>query len=107
MRNIFAAYVALHQSMDHGGQKSSSYAAQEAEKYYAATGHPPGVSIRPSSHVPIHGGSIPVQQLPQVFINLHSSSAHNTHCSPICMTREQSLAESPRDILYVASLYKL
>lgn len=71
MNIIFAAYVALHQSMDHG-QKASSYAAQEAEKYYAATGHPAGVSIRPSSHVPIHGGSIPVQQLPQVFINFQS-----------------------------------
>ncbi|KAF4517425.1 hypothetical protein B566_EDAN005034 [Ephemera danica] len=59
------AYVGLHPPLEHGSQKPA-FSAQEAEKYYAvAPNHPSGVTIRPATHVPIHGGSIPIQQAPQ------------------------------------------
>lgn len=47
--------------MEHTAQKTGFPSAQEAtEKYYSVA------SIRPTSHVPIHGGAIPIQQPPQV-----------------------------------------
>lgn len=54
------AYAPLHQAMEHGAQKQGFSSAQEAaEKYYAVA------PIRPTTHVPIHGGAIPIQQPPQ------------------------------------------
>lgn len=55
------AYVApLHQSMEHAAQKTGFPSAQEAaDKYYSVA------PVRPASHVPIHGGAIPIQQPPQ------------------------------------------
>ncbi|PSN46158.1 hypothetical protein C0J52_20937 [Blattella germanica] len=55
-----AAYAPLHQAIEHGAQKQGFASAQEAaEKYYSVT------PIRPATHVPIHGGAIPIQQPPQ------------------------------------------
>ncbi|XP_021917149.1 G protein pathway suppressor 2 isoform X2 [Zootermopsis nevadensis] len=55
------AYVSpLHQPMEHSAQKTGFPSAQEAaEKYYSVS------PIRPATHVPIHGGAIPIQQPPQ------------------------------------------
>lgn len=57
------AYMApLHQPMEHSSQKGAAafQTAQEAaDKYYQVP------SIRPATHVPIHGGAIPIQQPPQ------------------------------------------
>lgn len=54
------AYVTpLHQPLEHATQKQGFQSAQEAaEKYY-------GTPTRPATHVPIHGGAIPIQQPPQ------------------------------------------
>lgn len=59
---LSAAYVApLHQSMEHAAQKTGFPSSQEAaDKYYSVA------PVRPASHVPIHGGAIPIQQPPQV-----------------------------------------
>jgi hypothetical protein len=47
--------------MEHAAQKTGFPSAPEAaEKYYSVS------PIRPATHVPIHGGAIPIQQPPQV-----------------------------------------
>lgn len=58
--------------MEHAAQKTGFPSAQEAaEKYYSVS------PIRPATHVPIHGGAIPIQQPPQVrFTHVHILSAH-------------------------------
>lgn len=54
------AYITpLHQPLEHGSQKAG-FAAPDSEKYYTVS------SIRPATHVQIHGGGIPIQQAPQV-----------------------------------------
>ncbi|KAK7788334.1 hypothetical protein R5R35_013966 [Gryllus longicercus] len=51
--------TAIHQSMEHPVQKQSFQSPQDAaEKYYVN-------ASRPTTHVPIHGGAIPIQQPPQ------------------------------------------
>ncbi|GLH16280.1 Protein of unknown function [Gryllus bimaculatus] len=51
--------TAIHQSMEHPVQKQSFQPPQDAaEKYYVN-------ASRPTTHVPIHGGAIPIQQPPQ------------------------------------------
>ncbi|XP_049838697.1 G protein pathway suppressor 2 isoform X3 [Schistocerca gregaria] len=60
---LWNTYMApLHQPMEHSSQKGAAafQTAQEAaDKYYQVP------SIRPATHVPIHGGAIPIQQPPQ------------------------------------------
>ncbi|XP_065339614.1 G protein pathway suppressor 2 [Cloeon dipterum] len=98
-----SAYVALHQSMEHSGQKSSGYSSQEAEKYYS--GHPPGVSIRPATHVvPIHGGSIPVQQLPQGAKSGGITSGYPirgqpvSHVNPVTTYQQMTTVSTPHSV---------
>lgn len=55
----------IHQGIpeSHGGPPKAGFSsAAEAEKYYNVS------QIRPATHVPIHGGAIPIQQPPQVSI---------------------------------------
>ncbi|XP_069681480.1 G protein pathway suppressor 2 isoform X2 [Periplaneta americana] len=54
------AYVTpLHQSMEHAQKPGFPSVQEAAEKYYSVA------PIRPATHVPIHGGAIPIQQPPQ------------------------------------------
>lgn len=48
---LLSAYVTSLHSLDHKG-------AYAEDKFY----------LRPSSHVTVHGGAIPIQQPPQVFL---------------------------------------
>jgi hypothetical protein len=49
--------------MEHAAQKTGFPSVQEAaEKYYSVA------PIRPATHVPLHGGAIPIQQPPQVQV---------------------------------------
>jgi hypothetical protein len=59
--------------MEHTAQKTGFPSAQEAaEKYYSVA------PIRPATHVPIHGGAIPIQQPPQVrFTCTHIFAAYS------------------------------
>lgn len=59
--------------MEHAAQKTGFPSAQEAaEKYYSVA------PIRPATHVPLHGGAIPIQQPPQVQVT-HVYYARNLY----------------------------
>jgi hypothetical protein len=66
--------------MEHAAQKSGFPSVQEAaEKYYSVS------PIRPATHVPIHGGAIPIQQAPQVhFTHTHIFTADSEISQTMC-----------------------